>query len=196
MDNRVTDSLRSALEEHQRGSTTSKPETRSLKAGPKTASPILHNTGLFAEILGQRVRGATLPDLFARCVDLVHEFDPPAIEKLADKKTHARRYVARRSQDVHFRSPHLETVETKSGRWISANVSEPQVTTAIKHLAEAANLTRNSPDRRGDGGGLMGMASALLKGDDDQYRGRDDDRYDERYDKRRRKKSIFSEFFD
>ena len=57
--------------------------------------------------------------------------------------------------------------------------------------------TRNSPDRRGDGGGLMGMASALLKGDDDHRRGRDDDdRYDERYDKRRRKKSIFSEFFD
>lgn len=66
--------------------------------------------------------------------------------------------------------------------------------------------TRNSPDRRGDGGGLMGMAAALLKGDDDRYRGRDDDernrgrddddRYDERYDNRRRKKSIFSEFFD
>ncbi|OZB15227.1 MAG: hypothetical protein B7X53_11945 [Hyphomonas sp. 34-62-18] len=56
---------------------------------------------------------------------------------------------------------------------------------------------RNSPDRRGDGGGLMGMASALLKGDDDHRRGRDDnDRYDERYDKRRRKKTIFSEFFD
>jgi hypothetical protein len=141
MDNRVKDSLRSALEEHQRRSTTSEPETRSLKAGPERASPILHNTGLFAEILGQRVRGATLPDLFARCVDLVQELDPPAIEKLADKKTHARRYVARRSQDVHFRSPHLETVETKSGWWISANVSEPQVTTAIKHLAEAANLT-------------------------------------------------------
>ena len=35
--------------------------------------------------------------------------------------------------------------------------------------------TRNSPDRRGRD---------------------DDDRYDERYDKRRRKKSIFSEFFD
>ncbi|MBV50076.1 MAG: hypothetical protein CMN10_16125 [Roseobacter sp.] len=57
--------------------------------------------------------------------------------------------------------------------------------------------TRNSPDRRGDGGGLMGIASSLLKGDDDHRRDRDDDdRYEERYDKRRRKKSIFSEFFD
>jgi Zn-finger nucleic acid-binding protein len=43
----------------------------------------------------------------------------------------------------------------------------------------------------------MGMASALLKGDDDHRRSRDDDnRYDDRYDKGRRKKSIFSEFFD
>lgn len=141
MDNRVTDSLRLALEEHQRAPTAPKPEKSSRTAGSKRASPVPHNTGLFAEILGQRVRGATLPDLFARCVDLVHELDPSAIEKLADKKTHARRYVARRSQDVHFRSPHLETVETKSGWWISANVSEPQVTTAMKHLAEAANLT-------------------------------------------------------
>ncbi|MDO5759250.1 MAG: zf-TFIIB domain-containing protein [Rhodobacterales bacterium] len=57
--------------------------------------------------------------------------------------------------------------------------------------------TRHSPDRRGEAGGLAGMASALLKGDNDRYRGRDDDdRYGDRYDKHRRKKSIFSEFFD
>ena len=54
-------------------------------------------------------------------------------------------------------------------------------------------------DRRGGGSGFMGMASSLLKGDDDRYGDRRrDDRYDDddRYDKRRRKQSIFSEFFD
>ena len=57
---------------------------------------------------------------------------------------------------------------------------------------------RNSSDRRADGGGLMGMASSLLRGDDDRYgdRHRDDRHEDDRYDKRRRKSSIFSEFFD
>ncbi|TDL84585.1 hypothetical protein [Meridianimarinicoccus aquatilis] len=140
MDNRVTGALRSALEEHQRTPTALKPETSTRIASSKRASPVPHNTGLFAEILGQRVQGGTLPDLFARCVDLIHELDPSAIERLADKKTHARRYVARRSQDVHFRSPHLKTIEAKSGWWVSANVSEPQIATAMRLLARAANL--------------------------------------------------------
>lgn len=141
MDTRVTDSLRSAIEEYQRGSTTPETEIPSLTAGPKKASLIPNNTKLMAEILGQRVSGATLPDLFARCVDVIHELEPPAIERLADEKTHARRYVARRREDIHLKSPHLETIETESGWWISANVSEQQVTTAMRLLASAANLT-------------------------------------------------------
>lgn len=141
MDNRVTASLRSALEEHQRESTPPEPKTPPLASSAKRASPLPHNTNLMAEILGQRVSGATLPDLFARCVDVIHELDPPAIERLAVKKTHARRYVARRSEDIHLKSHHLETIETGSGWWISANVGEQQVITAMRHLASAANLT-------------------------------------------------------
>jgi len=141
MDNTVTDSLRSALEEHQRESTPPEPETHPLASSDKRASPLPHNTNLLAEILGQRVSGATLPDLFARCVDVIHELDPPAIERLASKKTHARRYVARRREDIHLNSHHLKTMETGSGWWISANVSEQQVTTAMHLLADAANLT-------------------------------------------------------
>lgn len=49
--------------------------------------------------------------------------------------------------------------------------------------------TGQSSNRRGDDGGLMGMASALLKGDDDRHD-------DERHDRRRHKRSIFSDFFD
>ncbi len=57
---------------------------------------------------------------------------------------------------------------------------------------------RRGSDQRKEGGGLMGMASSLLKGDHDRSGDRHrDDRYDDdRYDKRRKKKSIFSEFFD
>lgn len=141
MDIRVTASLRSALDEHQRESTAPEPETPPLVSSAKRASTLPNNTNLLAEILGQRVSGVTLPDLFARCVDLIHELDPPAIERLAGKKTHARRYVARRREDVHLKSHHLETMETESGWWISANVSEQQVTTALRLLASAANLT-------------------------------------------------------
>lgn len=141
MDNRVTASLQSALEEHQRESTTPEPETPPLASSAKRASPLPRNTNLKVKIRGQRVSGATLPDLFARCVDVIHELDPLAIERLAGKKTHARRYVARRSEDVHLKSHHLETMKTGSGWWISANVSEQQVTTAMLLLANAANLT-------------------------------------------------------
>lgn len=141
MDSRVTESLRSALEENQRFAAVSKPETPSLTTGQKRASPVSHDTNLLAEIIGHRVSGATLSELFARCVDVIHKLDPPAIEKLAGKKTHARRYVARRREDIHLKSPHLETIKTESGWWISANVSEQQVTTAMRLLAGAANLT-------------------------------------------------------
>ncbi|OUS19684.1 hypothetical protein A9Q95_15675 [Rhodobacterales bacterium 59_46_T64] len=140
MDNRVTDSLRSALNEHQRVSMAWKPETPPSATSAKMASLLPRDTNLAAEILGLRVSAATLPDLFARCVDIIHELDPPSIERLAGRKTHARRYVARRREDVHFRSPHLPTMETGSGWWISANVGEQQVTTAMRLLTKAADL--------------------------------------------------------
>ncbi|MFT6536472.1 MAG: Zn-finger nucleic acid-binding protein [Loktanella salsilacus] len=66
--------------------------------------------------------------------------------------------------------------------------------------SERNTNNRSTSDRRDGAGGLMGMASSLLKGDDDRHRGRDgNDRYDndnDRYDSRRKKKSLFSEFFE
>lgn len=140
MDNRVTASLRSALVEHQRESTAPEPQTPPLASRSERARQLPQNANLTAEILGERVSGNTLPDLFARCVDVIHELDPSAIERLAGKKTHARRYVARRSEDVHLKSHHLETMETGSGWWISTNVSKQQVITAMRLLASEANL--------------------------------------------------------
>lgn len=55
-----------------------------------------------------------------------------------------------------------------------------------------------SSDRSSGAGGLMGMAASMLKGDDDRYEHRRDDRYDDRFGGRRpkKKKSLLSEFFD
>lgn len=139
--NRVTESLRAALEGHQMVPTTLEPETPPLTVGSKRASSVPHDSDLMAEILGQMVQGATLPDLFAGCVDMIHDLDPSAIERLAGIKTHARRYVARRSEDIHFKSPHLKTMKTKSGWWISTNISKPQCSTSLRLLTNAANLT-------------------------------------------------------
>lgn len=141
MDSRVTASLRLALEEHQSATASPEPESPFLTSIADETVMVTLRENVCAEILGMRVSGSTLPDLFAQCVDVIHELDPHAIEKLAREKTHARRYVARRREDVHLKSHHLETMNTGSGWWISANVSEKQVTTAMRLLANAANLT-------------------------------------------------------
>lgn len=140
MDHSVASALHAAIEERPSASRIPEPEPP-LTADSKRSKPVPHDTSLQAEILGQQIQGATLADLFARCVDAIHDLDPSAIERLSEKKTHARRYVARRPDDIHLKSPHLETIETSSGWWISANVSEQQVTTAMRLLAEASHLT-------------------------------------------------------
>ena len=84
------------------------------------------------------------------------------------------------------------------GVWLDRGELDKIIERSTAPAAQNMESQRGS-DRRGDGGGLMGMASSLLKGDEDRYDDRRrDDRYDDddRYDKRRRKKSIFSEFFD
>ncbi|WP_443070222.1 TFIIB-type zinc ribbon-containing protein [Sulfitobacter sp.] len=83
------------------------------------------------------------------------------------------------------------------GVWLDRGELDKIIERSSVHEARD-NEARNSPDQRSDARGLVGMASSLLKGEDDRYRDRHrDDRYDDRrYDKRRKKKSIFSEFFD
>lgn len=134
-------SLRSTNEEKQSVSATAEPSMSTPASRLKGASTRPSKTKLSAEILGQIVPGTSLSDLFARCVDVIHELDPIAIERLSVVKTHARRYVARRRENIHFRSPHLQTIKTESGWWVSANVSEAQVTTAMQLLASKAGLT-------------------------------------------------------
>jgi hypothetical protein len=140
MDNTVASALHAAIEAHKRVGSIPEPKPP-LTADSKGSSHAPHEANLQAEILGQQVQGVTLADLFARCVDAIHDLDPSAIVRLSERKTHARRYVARRPGDIHLKSPHLETIETRSGWWISANVSEQQVTTAMRLLAEASHLT-------------------------------------------------------
>jgi hypothetical protein len=139
MDNGVVGALQAAIDEHDKACRIQ--EIKPLfPADSMRAQPLPQHYSLKAEILGLQVQGVTLADLFARCVDMIHDLDPSVIERLSEKKTHARRYVARRPADIHLKSPHLDTIQTRSGWWISANVSEQQVTTAMRLLAEASDL--------------------------------------------------------
>ena len=116
------------------------PITEPAMAAPKRAAPSPLGAKRAAEILGQRIAGNSLSNLFGKCVDEIDALDPAALHRLALKKTHARRYVARLPEMIHIKSPHLETLQTQSGWWISQNVSELQAKTAIRLLTEAAEL--------------------------------------------------------
>lgn len=90
----------------------------------------------------------------------------------------------------------IDFCPTCRGVWLDRGELDKIIERSMSPTAREMG-TDQSPNRRGDGGGLMGIASALLKGDDDRYRGRDDERHDdERHDRRRHKRSIFSDFFD
>jgi len=138
MDESVIATLQTAVQPTLPRAPDVKPELETFT--PKRSAPVPHGTKLVAEILGQQIAGHSLADLFGNCVDVVDALEPEALERLAQVQTHARRYVARHTELVHIKSPHLETRRTKSGWWISSNVSKPQVTTAMQLLAEAAGL--------------------------------------------------------
>jgi len=93
------------------------------------------------ELLGTIVTGATLPEVFASVVDLTYDLDPAVLEKLSEMRpSSARNYISRDKTKVHFRSPYLKTLCTKSGWWISGNISQSQLISALNKLCNVAGL--------------------------------------------------------
>lgn len=139
MDGNVIEALQRAIS----GGSDECSNTLNERPTSETATSIVCQKQHMAEILGQQVVGRTLPELFGKCVDLVHDLEPSSVERLSDVKTSARHYVARRREDVHFKSQHLVecTIRTGSGWWISTNISRPQMITALRLLTEAAGLS-------------------------------------------------------
>jgi len=90
--------------------------------------------------LGEKIAASTLPEFFAKFVDLAARLDPVSMERLADMKARSRRYVSRRKEDIHPRRPDLPVMRTQSGWWISKNVGCDQVKKALQALAEATGL--------------------------------------------------------
>lgn len=81
------------------------------------------------------------------------------------------------------------------GVWLDRGELDKIIERSQEHSAPPLPPSRN---RDGRSGGLMGLASSLLDGDDDRYEDRHRDRrYDgENPDRRHKEKSIFSDFFD
>lgn len=93
-----------------------------------------------AVFLGEPIGAETLPELFARVVDLSFELDPASIDRLANMKARTRRYVSRNREAIHPGRPDLPVTRTRTGWWISANVGVEDVARSLRALADAANL--------------------------------------------------------
>lgn len=94
-----------------------------------------------AEFLGVVFFANTLASVFGRVVDMMADVAPEALVELAAIRTRGRRFVSREPRDIHPRSPHLPVMQTKSGWWISKNISQDQLKQALRNLCRVSGLS-------------------------------------------------------
>jgi len=116
----------------------SSPETADC---PKPAISCVANDAYKAEFLGALVEARTLPEIFATIIDMTEGIAPEVLTALADVRTRERRYIARKREDVHLSSPHLPTMKSTSGWWISKCISKDDLTRALREFCRLSGLT-------------------------------------------------------
>ncbi len=104
------------------------------------ARPVQQAGKYSAEFLGQILSAWTLPEIFARIVDLTAYVAPEALDVLASKRANKRRYVSRSSETIHPGRPDLAVMRTTSGWWISKNIGQDDLKRALRTLSQAAGL--------------------------------------------------------
>jgi hypothetical protein len=94
-----------------------------------------------AEFLGATLIAWTLPEIFAKAVDLTAHVAPEALDRLASMRASKRRFVARNPEKIHPGRPDLAVIRTASGWWISKNIGQEDLKRALQALAQAAGLS-------------------------------------------------------
>ena len=94
-----------------------------------------------AEFLGVGFSENTLAAVFGRVVDMMAEVAPETLVSLATVRTRGRRFISLEPRDIHPHSPHLPVMRTKSGWWISKNISKDQLKLALRTLCEVSDLS-------------------------------------------------------
>lgn len=120
---------------------------RRFAAAPKSqtaeTTPPSHEPGQLkyqAVVLGQHIEAQTLGSLFAKAVDLIAIAAPEAIEQLAQMRARSRVYVAVDPTLLHAGRTDLRSLQSESGWWVSANISEVDLKRGLKALCRAAGL--------------------------------------------------------
>lgn len=91
--------------------------------------------------LDQVIGANSLGKLYGKLVDALYDIAPEAVENLAVMRSRSRRYVAKDEADVHPNSPHLQSLRTNSGYFVSKNVGTADFIRGMKALCSAADLT-------------------------------------------------------
>ena len=92
------------------------------------------------DVLDTRVHASTLGSLFGAVVDLMDTVAPDALLRLSERRTTKRRHSSRDRAGVHLGTRYLPVLRTRSGWWISKNVSRPQTVSHLRALCTAAGL--------------------------------------------------------
>jgi len=107
--------------------------------GPK--APPQPSAKYAGEFLRVSFEAQTLPDVFAQVVNMTAAAAPEALDQLAGMGTPRRRFIARTRDAVHPARPDLDARSTASGWWINANISQKDLTRALRALCDAAGLS-------------------------------------------------------
>jgi hypothetical protein len=92
---------------------------------------------LFLDVI---IGANSLGELFGKLIDVLFDIAPESLEKLARMKARTRRYVARDRNNIHPASPHLPTLKTKSGWYVSKNVGTDDFIRGVRALCRASDL--------------------------------------------------------
>jgi hypothetical protein len=118
------------------------PQSGSKVSPAKISRAVLVPNGKYsAEFLGVAVFASTLPEIFAKVVDMMAEVAPEALDKLSEVRARTRRYVARSPEAIHPRYPGLPVIQAASGWWISRNIGQEDLKRSLHALSDAAGLT-------------------------------------------------------
>ncbi|WP_298963553.1 hypothetical protein [uncultured Roseibium sp.] len=82
----------------------------------------------------------TLPEIFARFVDMTAEVAPEVLDELSHISPRKRRYVSRDPNAIHPGNSQLPTMRTNSGWWISKNIGRRDLIRALSALSKVADL--------------------------------------------------------
>jgi len=93
-----------------------------------------------AEFLGVPFTTWTLPEVFAKVVDMAAEVAPEALDRLSEVSARTRRFIARRPEAIHPGNHRLPVMQTASGWWISKNIGQEDLNRALRALCRAAGL--------------------------------------------------------